>query len=429
MMKPTASRRTAPATSRSAVVLGHQYALEAEEYAASGHLDRAEQLEQLASQCYLRALDDIGPLDKKTRVALKLIAENHEQRAVRWQMALAPSDVAPASPQLRPVFSSSPSFVAAPTKTQAPIAAPAVPSTSMHEVASEMEDLHERLKALGLSGYAPNAAARQSAASRQYLSSDLGDSFCLLPTGNRMPVVSRVDGETTLKAAYGNRSKNYRERYIGQLSTAPTSRLSIPTSIKEDETMSSPDKPLHEDDVLSTSPPPDAGHMEHLKATLAQQKHELARLTHTVKTLSAENAKLRQEAQDTAGLREENQRLAQSMESFKLEYNQKFLVLKRALEEWRRQQQRHEAKPAAMNIEDSQLVASLRAELDAAHASAQEKDAQLKKYEAWFTSLKASARAKQQTRGVDASGNRAGPSAFAAPSLPPRPPSAPQREL
>ncbi|KDO27001.1 hypothetical protein SPRG_07714 [Saprolegnia parasitica CBS 223.65] len=294
LMKPTAGRPQRAATSRSAVVLGHQYALEAEEYASSGHLDRAEQLEQLASQCYLRALDDIGADDVKTRAALKLIAENHEQRAVRWQMALAP-DAAP-----RPSFPPPPStttsaapFVPAPTSAKSETSSSAPPSaTSMREAASEMEDLFERLKALGLPGYATNGGARPT--SKQYLSSDLGDSFCLLPTGNaRMPLVSRVDGETTLKAAIGNRNKNHRERYLSQLSTAPSSRLSIPSPIKEDEIMPSPEKPPHhDDDGLSSSPSTDA--MEHLRAALATHKHEIARLTHTVKTLSSENAKLRQ---------------------------------------------------------------------------------------------------------------------------------------
>ncbi|KDO18521.1 hypothetical protein SPRG_16127 [Saprolegnia parasitica CBS 223.65] len=243
-----------------------------------------------------------------------------------------------------------------------------------------------------------------------------------------MPLVSRVDGETTLKAAIGNRNKNHRERYLSQLSTAPSSRLSIPSPIKEDETMPSPEKPTHhDDDGLSSSPSTDA--MEHLRAALATHKHEIGRLTHTVKTLSTENAKLRQDVQSTEGLADENKRLTQTMESFKLEYNQKFAVLKRALEEWRRQQQRQDAKPSPIDVEDSPLVAELRAELDAAQRTAQEKDVLLKKYEAWFNSLKASAKAKQQTRGVDTQGNRTPASAFAQPPLPPRPPSTQQQEL
>ncbi|KDO18522.1 hypothetical protein SPRG_16128 [Saprolegnia parasitica CBS 223.65] len=164
LMKPTAGRPQRAATSRSAVVLGHQYALEAEEYASSGHLDRAEQLEQLASQCYLRALDDIGADDVKTRAALKLIAENHEQRAVRWQMALAP-DAAPRPsfpPPSTATTTSAASFVPAPTSVKSETSSSAPPSaTSMREAASEMEDLFERLKALGLPGYATHGGRGQ----------------------------------------------------------------------------------------------------------------------------------------------------------------------------------------------------------------------------------------------------------------------------
>ncbi|OQR96647.1 hypothetical protein THRCLA_07217 [Thraustotheca clavata] len=437
-MKPSAAATGRPKATRSAVVLGHQYALEAEQHAASGHLDRAEQLERMASQCYLRSMEDVPEDGKKTRAALKLIAENHEQRAVRWQMTQQSAESAPPSPQFRP---SIPSPFLSPATTSKPHVQtnPAPPSgTSMQEAATEMEELFERLKALGLSGYAPNAGTKSGVygSSRQYLSSDLGDSFCLLPTGNKMPIASRVDGETTLKAAYGNRSKNYRERYIGQLSIAPTSRLSIPSSIKEDaEIAPSPEKAFHDDEVPSTSsfasssPLDNPAQRENLRATITQQKHEIARLTHTVKTLTAENTKLHQDVAKNSHIAEENKRLMHSMEEFKVEYNQKFLVLKRALEEWRRQQLRHDSKPQIRETDDSAMIAELKAELEAAHQEALHKDAQLKKYESWFNSLKASAKAKQQSRGSEQGSSRP-TSAFSSSNLPPRPySSTQQREL
>ncbi|KUF99981.1 hypothetical protein AM588_10009153 [Phytophthora nicotianae] len=55
---------------------------------------------------------------------------------------------------------------------------------------------------------------------------------------------------------------------------------------------------------------------------------EIVRLLNAVKTLSSENTKL---------VKAENREIRESMDLFKKDYNQKLVMIKRALEEWRRQ--------------------------------------------------------------------------------------------
>ncbi|RHY32382.1 hypothetical protein DYB32_002616 [Aphanomyces invadans] len=200
-------------------------------------------------------------------------------------------------------------------------------SLSLRTAASEMEELYERLKELGLGPSASRghpsqphhhaqnphqSMPQQQHLMKQHLSSDLGDSFCLLPKASlgKAPSSSlaahRVDGGATLKAAAAHRMKNQREMY--SLSYRTTS---------SDGSM----------DV----------EIDQLRTALAHQKFEANRLMHTIKTLGSENARLIQVqsieapflggmAQDTesmARLREENKRLVHAMDEFKAEYHQK----------------------------------------------------------------------------------------------------------
>ncbi|KAF0717333.1 Aste57867_2364 [Aphanomyces stellatus] len=439
---------------RSAAFMGHEYALEAEECAQAGNLRRAEQLERLASGSYLRAMDAVRQEDAKTRAALKLIADSHEQRAVRWHMMLNFNQGADPSNQTSPTtapahFMPATAPATAPTTDEKQLKPRSSNTGSsdynqpLQTAATEMEELYDRLKNLGLMGHSHAAAAALHATPpghhtqlKQYLSSDLGDSFCLLPKSHGKspsPLTAyRVDGEATLKAAVASRMKNQRERSVLLLGSAcaPTGRrlmekqASSRPSMMDDKLEAMPDKQItpstetasghHRRPSLNT----DEMEIELLKAALAHQKYEANRLMHTVKTLSSENAKLVQDTENMARLREENKRLVHAMEEFKTDYHQKFAVLKRALEEWRRQKS-HEVPhdPREMTSQMEQLLV-LQNELAAEQETSRQKDVQLKRYETWFQSLKASAKAKQQSRESPTEVNRS--HSFDAQALPPQ---------
>ncbi|ETV73565.1 hypothetical protein, variant [Aphanomyces astaci] len=444
MMKPSLRSDAVAAASfdRSAAFMGHEYALEAEESAQAGNLRRAEQLERLASSSYLRAMEAVRQEDNKTRAALKLIADNHEQRAMRWHRTLTlnqsphassvPSHItiaATATPTTSSVpldHLTSPTTVAPPPST--------APTTEdynlpLQTAASEMEELFDRLKALGLGPLPSTRHSSQSHPSpghhpsqpwmKQHLSSDLGDSFCLLPKASHGKGASsssslaahRVDGGATLKAAAAHRMKNQREMLMEKQGSGGGSgrRSASDSTTAEKPSMRRPSASAGAfDGSLTTdgSTIMDA-EMEQLRTALAHQKFEANRLMHTIKTLGSENAKLIQDTESMARLREENKRLVHAMDEFKTEYHQKFAVLKRALEEWRRQEasrqttRSHDLARLELSSSESKLEADmqiLRDELAAATDASRQKDVQLQRYETWFKSLKASAKAKQQSR-------------------------------
>jgi hypothetical protein len=229
----------------------------------------------MASRSYLSAIEDIAVEDKRTRAALNMIADSHEQRAARWRMLLGMHEQqqqpeattmlhhnesvqdatetekqkqAPPPPQSS-VSSSTPTSHASfpfrenkansPQHTPSPSSAAASKSAPcIKQAVTDMEEMYERLQALGLLVGRPTVDAAgttsplsndmqvsphqhphsQPQHSKQYLSSDLGESFCLLPkqssTGtNQMMAIRRIDGEATLKAAAASRMKTQRERY------------------------------------------------------------------------------------------------------------------------------------------------------------------------------------------------------------------------
>ncbi|KAG9411517.1 hypothetical protein AC1031_017154 [Aphanomyces cochlioides] len=360
-------------------------------------------------------MDAVRQEDTKTRAALKLIADNHEQRAMRWHMLVNLRQSPPSSTD----NSSAPH----PSQTDLPTPPPSSTSSSsppltgktnkaslssrtsdvhmdynqpLQTAASEMEELFDRLQALGFSTAASNPAFPPSAPPqlKQYLSSDLGDSFYLLPKAHGKPAspltACRVDGEAMLRAGVAQRMKNQRERLMEKQAMRPSSLKEEDNEQAQSETSNA--RRSHGDSDLAE--------LDQLKSALAHQKYEATRLMQTVKTLSAENAKLIQDTQDMARLREENKRLVHAMDDFKTEYQQKFAVLKRALEEWRRRQNEQRTSPqeATDKRMTEQQVLLLQHELSAAQEAIRQKDTQLKRYESWFQSLKASAKAKQQSR-------------------------------
>ncbi|RHY95738.1 hypothetical protein DYB37_002723 [Aphanomyces astaci] len=343
--------------------------------------------------------------DNKTRAALKLIADNHEQRAMRWHRTLTlnqsphassvPSHItiaATATPTTSSVpldHLTSPTTVAPPPST--------APTTEdynlpLQTAASEMEELFDRLKALGLGPLPSTRHSSQSHPSpyhhpsqpwmKQHLSSDLGDSFCLLPKASHGKGASsssslaahRVDGGATLKAAAAHRMKNQREIQYDGGEAIHEAAIGIGGCFR----------PLTTDGSTIMD-----AEMEQLRTALAHQKFEANRLMHTIKTLGSENAKLIQDTESMARLREENKRLVHAMDEFKTEYHQKARMyrIRHSLRELSSSESKLEA--------DMQI---LRDELAAATDASRQKDVQLQRYETWFKSLKASAKAKQQSR-------------------------------
>ncbi|ETV98806.1 hypothetical protein, variant 1 [Aphanomyces invadans] len=403
MMKTALRSDAAGSFDRSAAFMGHEYALEAEECAQAGNLRRAEQLERLASSSYLRAMDSVRQEDKKTRAALKLIADNHEQRAMRWHRTLtmnqsphAATTAAAVGPShiVTTTATPTPSERYGPFDLMPPTNDPNTTSTatthadddkslSLRTAASEMEELYERLKELGLGPSAsrghpsqPHHHAQNSHQSmpqqqhlmKQHLSSDLGDSFCLLPKASlgKAPSSSlaahRVDGGATLKAAAAHRMKNQRE----MLMEKQGSRRSF------DHALTTPEKAMHQPSASPASAERTTSsdgsmdvEIDQLRTALAHQKFEANRLMHTIKTLGSENARLIQDTESMARLREENKRLVHAMDEFKAEYHQKFAVLKRALEEWWRQdatnqsQRSHDTSRQSMEALESKMEADL----------------------------------------------------------------------
>ncbi|RQM29231.1 hypothetical protein B5M09_002496 [Aphanomyces astaci] len=334
---------------------------------AHAYLRRAEQLERLASSSYLRAMEAVRQEDNKTRAALKLIADNHEQRAMRWHRTLTlnqsphassvPSHItiaATATPTTSSVpldHLTSPTTVAPPPST--------APTTEdynlpLQTAASEMEELFDRLKALGLGPLPSTRHSSQSHPSpghhpsqpwmKQHLSSDLGDSFCLLPKASHGKGASsssslaahRVDGGATLKAAAAHRMKNQREIQYDGGEAIHEAAIGIGGCFRRK-----------------------------LPCSVAKDTESMARL------------------------REENKRLVHAMDEFKTEYHQKARIyrIRHSLRELSSSESKLEA--------DMQI---LRDELAAATDASRQKDVQLQRYETWFKSLKASAKAKQQSR-------------------------------
>ncbi|GAB9467868.1 hypothetical protein Gpo141_00005200 [Globisporangium polare] len=324
-------------------------------------------------------------------------------------------------------------------------AASAAAETQLSLAAAEMEELWRKLQEIGLSS-AGSADKNNVLMSSRHLSSSLGDSFCLLPAKTKASVgvhATAIDGGSTLRAAVASRMRNQRLRLMEQQygqrgimddrfhkqqrsSNSPSSRGSSDPHAhgKGNSGNGGADRTsvanvqLDRRNSSSGNGPnsalQSASDIEGLQETVAHQKYEIVRLLNTVKTLSSENTKLLKKCDTLANVQGENKEIQESMEKFKVHYNQKLVMIKRALEEWRRQRNstsERSVSPSTANqtqgdvaqYEQRNGVLEKKLELQEQQLaqlteSVKAKDEQLAKYEKWYKTLKAGAKAKQRSQ-------------------------------
>lgn len=304
--------------------------------------------------------------DAKTKYALRLLADSHLKRANDRMLSTIEQESVNVSAQEKETSIDS-SGSALPTEL---LGLETTERTSISETEvqleqteEELDELWRQLNELGLSRQMN--ADRQSVllGSSRHLSSALGDSFCLLPTKARGLIgagAKPIDGGATLRAAAASRLRSQRERLI---------KTSSP--------------------VRSKSPTPALSSLNSEQQSLiTHQKHEIMRLLQSIKTLSAENTSLIKECEDRALIVEQNKVLKEKMREFQEQYQHKFIALKRALKEWRRQKEKSDADP-------------LEKEIDRLKQENQIKDEKIQRYENWYRNLKAGAIAKKQSRSFE----------------------------
>ncbi|TMW60825.1 hypothetical protein Poli38472_000867 [Pythium oligandrum] len=441
-------------------VKAHFHALRAEEAWKKDDFAQAELEARTASERFIEAANSI--VDKRTAGALLLLAENYAYRSNEARARLPETEKTDQETQKEPSSNSSRPDTTSGISTLkdahagsnggATVAgftpmstgledldpkASAEAENQLNQAASEMEELWQRLNELGLSTSGGNDKTNLLMSSR-HLSSSLGDSFCLLPTKARTPIgvnATAIDGGSTLRAAIASRMRNQRvrlmEKQYGPRAAVDT-RLHPPKqSNSSTERSSNPFKdggPVidpsyadsqHQDRRSSLSGRgSDLHDIENLQETISHQKYEIVRLLNTVKTLSNENTTLLKKCDTLSNVQNENRDLQGSMEKFKAHYNQKLVMIKRALEEWRRQQnnQSHQAAPSS-SPGDPARVQQLQSQLQAQqqqiaqlNESMKKKDEQLAKYDKWYQTLKAGARAKRSrdSNGMAADGSSIG---------------------
>ncbi|KAG7383953.1 hypothetical protein PHYPSEUDO_003172 [Phytophthora pseudosyringae] len=386
---------------------------------------QAEKEGHLASERFLQAAQRVS--DKRTIDALMLLAENYEYRAkvarARNPRPSVETEEAEEK-QKEEQHSEDKRELAAEQRAEG---APEAPDpeeaqkaeTQLNVAAAEMEELWRRLNEIGLSS--PGSADKNVLMSSRHLSSSLGDSFCLLPAKARTSVgvvAIAVDGGSTLRAAVASRMRNQRQRLMeqqlgGRAPVDPRRSGTPPTNGNG----STPYR--FQDGRTSTSGGNDSrngqGDYEGLQETVTHQKMEIVRLLNTVKTLSSENTKLVKKCEALTNVQAENREIRESMDLFKKDYNQKLIMIKRALEEWRRQRnsgvqsspQRSSAEGGSTALESKikmqeEQIAKLLEE-------ARVKDDRIAKYDKWYKTLKAGAKAKQLSQSGD---SRNGASSF-----------------
>uniref|UniRef100_H3HCA1 Uncharacterized protein n=1 Tax=Phytophthora ramorum TaxID=164328 RepID=H3HCA1_PHYRM len=154
-----------------------------------------------------------------------------------------------------------------------------------------------------------------------------------------------------------------------------------------------------------------------ISETVAHQKMEIVRLLNTVKTLSSENTKLVKKCEALTNVQAENREIRESMDRFKKDYNQKLVMIKKALEEWRRQRNSGLQAVSSPSITggNSALESKLKMQeeqITKLMDEARIKDDRIAKYDKWYKTLKAGAKAKQLSQ----SQNRNGSSSFSSSS-------------
>ncbi|TDH65127.1 hypothetical protein CCR75_009179 [Bremia lactucae] len=283
--------------------------------------------------------------------------------------------------------------------------------TQLNVAAAEMEELWRRLNEIGLSS--PGSANKQLMMS-SHLSSSLGDSFCLLPEKMSTHIglgATAVDGELTLRAAVASRRRNQRQRLVEQqLGSRAPLNLSRPSG--EHQLNANRSTQYQKKDGLTFGE--GAGRLEGaqrkddaLFETVTHQKKEIVRLLNTVKTLSSENTKLVKKCEALTNIQAENREIRESMDVFKKDYRQKLIMIKKALEEWRRQRNiglEVSRQPCAALEDHSVLEIKLKKQEETITRLMEEarlQDDRIAKYDKWYKTLKAGAKAKQVSQSRD----------------------------
>ncbi|GLD91899.1 hypothetical protein PINS_up000432 [Pythium insidiosum] len=310
--------------------------------------------------------------DKRTVEALLVLAGNYEYRAneararlpspkdnPQPQAAPGPDAEAPKSEEHESAEDDMATVSADPAQRYIPMSsgledhdpkANAEAETQLNQATAEIEELWQRLNELGLSSSGGSDKTHILMSSR-HLSSSLGDSFCLLPTKARSHIgvhATAIDGVSTLRAAVASRMRDQRVRLM-EKQYGPRAAIHHPRGSlgSRDDIASIKDDELHIDpgyvggsDSRRSSLSNHASELEALQETVTHHKYEIVRLLNTVKTLSNENTTLLKKCEVLSKVQDENKELQDSLEKFKAHYNQKLIMIKRALEEWRRQQNR-----------------------------------------------------------------------------------------
>ncbi|CEG45048.1 uncharacterized protein PHALS_01375 [Plasmopara halstedii] len=399
--------------SSSPAVQAHFHAVRAEKALRHDDYIQAEKEGHLASEKFLQAAQCVS--DKRTIDALMLLAENYEYRAkvarARNPCPVKTEDTVKEHQTEDEKERTLEQQQELDVEISDPLDAQRT-ETQLNVAAAEIEELWRRLNEIGLTS--PDSTDKNVLMSSRHLSSSLGDSFCLLPAKGRKTigvVATAVDGGSTLRAAVASRMRNQRQRLIEQQlgSKAPVDARSLSNTLKDGNNYTSQ---RGQDGQTSLGSGERLGEAqrdyESLLETVSNQKLEIVRLLNSVKALSSENTKLVKECEAMTNVQAENLKIRELMEIFKKDYNQKLVMIKRALEEWRRQQnvvaQAQQTNNTAIggNLESrikmqEETIARLTEE-------AKIKDDRIAKYDKWYKTLKAGAKAKQLNRSRD-SGN------------------------
>ncbi|KAG1699763.1 hypothetical protein DVH05_012657 [Phytophthora capsici] len=409
-------------------VQAHFHAVRAEEALRRDDYIHAEKEGYLASEKFLQAAQRVS--DKRTIDALMLLAENYEYRAkvARSRNPRPLKTEEKTKEEAQPHAEDKNDVVQEVTQAEvdARIEAPdpkeaLKADTQLNVAAAEMEELWRRLNEIGLSS--PGSADKNLLMSSRHLSSSLGDSFCLLPAKARTSigvVATAVDGGSTLRAAVASRMRNQRQRLMEQQlgGRAPLDprRAAPPNGNDLADYRYQDGRAASGSESDSSTDQADYGG---LQETVAHQKMEIVRLLNTVKTLSSENTKLVKKCEALTNVQAENREIRESMDLFKKDYNQKLVMIKRALEEWRRQRNSGVQAPpppsSAVGV-SSALESKLKMQqeqIDKLMEDAKAKDDRIAKYDKWYKTLKAGAKAKQLSQSRD---GRNGGSSFSSSS-------------
>ena len=343
---------TAPPRPPAPLLHAHKLAAEAEDLYEAGHLAPAAQRFEAAAEQYVRAT--LGTADTDSLQDLRLLAIAHSQRAheLRCRLQLHDAQVAASeSQQLGRAASSQVAAAAADPAASAVAAASGVGAdAALSRLGSQLIGTLEALR-LGAEELQhvelllPPAAAGAAAALR---GSNLGGSFCVVPSG--APGMSSAASSSVVVGGTG-----------GGGGGPPSASIA------------------HGGGGAAR-----AG----MAAAHAQQQL-VANLQQRVATLGAENGRL---AREGAALRQAASDMQAALAKVQRRAAEQARLSKKALAVLR---EVHAAPRADLADAAAQEVASLRAQLEAAHGAHRQQAALVLKYEQRWAQLKASARRKQ----------------------------------